>query len=70
MENNLNYEQTLKKIEEIIAKLENGDLGIDEGLRLFEEANGLIKEAGKTLETAKGKLSVIKDGIEKDFKQD
>lgn len=61
MENNKNYEQNLKRIEEIVKKLENDDIGIDEGLKLFEEGNQLIKQAGKTLENAKGKLSVIKD---------
>ncbi len=69
MENNT-YEQNLKKIEDIIKQLENGDIGIDEGIKLFEEANELIKQAGKNLEKVKGKLSIIKDGIEKDIKQD
>ncbi len=35
------FEQSLKKLETIVEKLEKGDLALEESLKLFEEGVGL-----------------------------
>jgi exodeoxyribonuclease VII small subunit len=42
--NNLSYDKSLKRIEEIISILEKGDKGIDELSELVKEASDLVKK--------------------------
>jgi len=52
----LSYEQQMKRLEEIVAKLEDGSLGLDESLRLFEEGTKLAAECNKVLNNAEQKI--------------
>ncbi|MBR5012664.1 MAG: exodeoxyribonuclease VII small subunit [Clostridia bacterium] len=65
----LSFEDASKKLDEIIAKLENGALSLDESVKLFEEANALVSICQKHFMLAKGKLSVIRDGFEDVLKE-
>ena len=65
----LSFEDASKKLDEIIAKLENGALSLDESVKLFEEANVLVSICQKHFMLAKGKLSVIRDGFEDVLKE-
>ena len=56
MAENKTFEQSLKRIEEIVDILENGNLTLDESLALFEEATKLCAECNKKLENAKQKV--------------
>lgn len=42
--NNLSYDKSLKRIEEIVSILEKGDKGIDELSELVKEASDLVKK--------------------------
>lgn len=61
----LSFEDASNKLDKIIAKLENGNLTLDESVKLFEEAEKLCQVCAKQFATAKGKLTVIHDNIEK-----
>lgn len=61
----MNYEQTSKKLEEIIEKLEKGNLPMDEAMALFDEGLKLSKTCFDKLKDAKGKLTTIKEGLDK-----
>ena len=61
----MNYEQASKKLEEIIEKLEKGNLPMDEAMKLFDEGLELSKTCFGKLEEAKGKLTIIKEGLDK-----
>lgn len=37
------YEEAVKQLEAIVARLETGDLSLDESLTLFEQGTGLAK---------------------------
>ena len=72
MENNLNFEETMKELEEVVQKLENGELNLDEAIKEFEKGMELSKTASKYLEDAEKKITILvkdKDGNleEQDF---
>lgn len=47
--NNLSYDKSLKRIEEIVSILEKGDKGIDELSELVKEASELVKKCKNKL---------------------
>ena len=62
------FEESLKQLESIIAKLERGDLPLEESVQLFEEGIKLSDACKKDLETAEGKVQMLlkqKDGSRK-----
>jgi exodeoxyribonuclease VII small subunit len=62
------FENTLKRLEEIVQRLESGDLSLDESLKLFEEGIELSRLCTKKLSEAETKVErLIKSG-EKEFK--
>ncbi len=52
----LTYEQAMLKLEEIVSKLESGELGLDESLKLFEEGTKLAALCNKALNDAEQKI--------------
>jgi len=53
------FEQSLKKLETIVDKLEKGELTLEESLKLFEEGVGLSAACKKELEAAEGKVQML-----------
>ena len=65
MEKELNFEETMKELEEVVQKLENGDLNLDDSIKEFEKGMELSKSASKYLENAEKKITMLvkdKDG--------
>ncbi|MEF3280249.1 MAG: exodeoxyribonuclease VII small subunit [Elusimicrobiota bacterium] len=58
------FEAKLKKLEEIVLKLENDDTPLEESLKLFEEGVNISKELNEKLIEIKGKIEVIKKDAE------
>jgi exodeoxyribonuclease VII small subunit len=54
-----NFEDSLKKLEGIVIKLEQGDLSLEDSLRLFEEGVGLSSACQKELDAAEGKVQML-----------
>ncbi len=61
------FEKSIKELEEIVAKLENGDTTLDESLELFEKGIKLSKECNRMLDNAEKKVSVLIGGEKQDF---
>ena len=65
------FEEQIGELEEIVKKLENGDVSLDESLALFEQGIKLTKGCQKILDTAEKKVKVLMsdgtDMVEKDF---
>jgi exodeoxyribonuclease VII small subunit len=62
------FEDSLKKLETIVAQLEQGDLALEESLKLFEEGVGLSAACKQELEAAEGKVQMLvkqRDGSRK-----
>lgn len=61
----LSYEDAVKKLEDIVSKLESGTLPMQDAVKLFDEGQVLIKQCFTELDTAKGKLTIIKEELGK-----
>ena len=59
-----NFEQSMKELEEIAEKLSDGDISLDESIKLFEDGMKLSKSCQKILENAEKKVNILinKDG--------
>lgn len=55
----LNFTHSLKRLEEIVEKLEDPDLDLEEGLKLLEEGVKLHKICKEKLTEANKKISTI-----------
>lgn len=67
----IKFEDVMQELEAITAKLEKGDLSLDESVSNFEEGMKLAKKCNNILEEAEKKIKVLvqKDGKleEEDF---
>ena len=62
------FEDSLKKLETIVAQLEEGDLALEESLKLFEEGVSLSAACKQELDAAEGKVQILvkqRDGSQK-----
>lgn len=50
------FEANLEVLDEIIAKMERGDLSLEESIQEYEKAMKLLKKSSEQLENAEGKL--------------
>ena len=55
----MEFEKMLKRIEEIVIKLEGGNCGLEEATNLFEEGKNLAVECFKKLDESKGKITML-----------
>ena len=55
----IKFEKALKRLEEIVEKLEEGDLDLDQSLKLFEEGVKLSKVCNKRLSEAQKKIEIL-----------
>ena len=55
----MNYEETIKKLEEIVEKLNGENVGIEESLALYSEGIELAKKGLRDLSKFKGKIELL-----------
>ena len=53
------FEEALKQLEDIVAKLEKGELSLEDSLRLYEQGIGLARLCHAKLEEAEGRIEVL-----------
>ena len=56
---NLSFEETLEKLEEIVSKLENGDVPLDDAIDEFNNAMQLVKICENKLSKAEESIAKI-----------
>lgn len=71
-ENDMKFEEALKRLEEIAVKMEHDSLSLEESIKMFEEGMELALFCSKKLDEAERKISIVlkgKDGqmSEEDF---
>jgi exodeoxyribonuclease VII small subunit len=72
----MEFEKKLKRLEDIVEKMESGDLSLDDSMKLFEEGVKMSRECQLQLTVAEEKvkllLSVDADGkaVTRDFDPD
>ena len=55
----LTFEQSMSRLEEIVGKLEQGECGLDESLKLFEEGAKLAASCNQMLDQAQQKVDLL-----------
>lgn len=53
------FEDAMKRLEEIVRLLENGQVSLDESIKLYEEGISLVNSANSLLTNAKQKLMAV-----------
>ncbi len=69
------FEEQMERIQEIVAKLDSGDVSLDESLRLYEEGITLVRACSNRLDEAEQVVKMLQaqpDGklVLTDFKAD
>ncbi|HEB78247.1 MAG TPA: exodeoxyribonuclease VII small subunit [Methylothermaceae bacterium] len=55
----LGFEEQLKELEQIVARLEQGDVSLEESLKLFEKGVKLARACQTALQEAEQKVQVL-----------
>lgn len=63
-EKKLDFEQSMARLEEIVALLERGEAPLEQALALFEEGTGLMRRCSDLLDKAEQKVALLKVGPE------
>ena len=61
-ERKLSFEESLKRLDEIVSHLEQGDITLQESLSCFEEGTKLLAECNRMLEEAEQKVVLLRKG--------
>ena len=68
-EKKVDFEKAMEELENIVEKLEKGDLNLDESVKKFEDGMKLSKTCTKILNEAEKKINLLietPDGIEEE----
>lgn len=64
------YEEMLIKLEDIVKKMENEQLSLEDTMKNYEEGIKLSNKLYKLLNETEGKIKILADQEEKDFYKD
>ena len=59
--NGVSFEETMKQLEAAIVKLESPDVPLEDAVKLYREAHGLLADCRERLERARHEVSVLND---------
>lgn len=62
----LDFEASMKRLEEIVQHLERGDLPLEESLKLFEEGTKLSEDCASMLDAAEQRVVRLKKGPDRE----
>ena len=71
-QNNMTFEQSMQRLEQIVRAMERGDVALEESLKLFQEGTELVRNCNRLLDDAQlqvKKIMTAPDGspVEEDF---
>ncbi|MFC1670525.1 exodeoxyribonuclease VII small subunit [Spirochaetota bacterium] len=58
----LNFESSLEELEEIVSRLESGELGLEDSIKEFEKGIKYAKFCHEKLEEAERKIEILQKG--------
>lgn len=64
------FEMSMEKLQEVVNKLEKGDLTIDESVNAFKEGIELSRMCTKKLDDVEREITVLINGIDGDVKEE
>ena len=56
---NKTFEESMRRLEEIVRSMEKGDVALDESLKLFQEGTELVRSCGKLLDDAQMQVKMV-----------
>ena len=59
MSDEIKYEDAVKELDEIVSKLENGTVSLDESIKLFEKGTKLAAISSDKLKKAEQKITML-----------
>ncbi|MGN1329698.1 MAG: exodeoxyribonuclease VII small subunit [Eubacterium sp.] len=59
MDKEMTYEKAMSRLEEIVSLLENGEISLDDSMKLFEEGTNLTALCSKKLNEAEQKITLL-----------
>lgn len=70
--NDFNFEEKLRELEQLVTRMEDGNLGLEESLEAFENGVKLVRDCQQALEAAEQKVKVLTsaEGDTEDLKLD
>ncbi len=74
-EQSMNFERSLARLDEIVRRMEKGDVPLEEALSLFEEGTSLVSSCNRLLDAAELKVLQLSKGadgtpVETEFKDE
>ena len=63
MENKLNFEESLARLEEIVKALESGEKSLDDSMKLYEEGVRLVRLCSSELDGVEAKIKILKETV-------
>ena len=64
----ISLEESTQRLEEIVYKMENEKLPLEESLKLYEEAVGIVARCSEELEDAKRRIMILTQGKDGEIK--
>lgn len=58
----MKFEDNLKKLEGLVAKMESGEMNLDEMIKSFEEGRRLVADCQKDLESIRLRIEKVTQG--------
>lgn len=63
-EEKLSFEESVAKLEEIVAAIESGQIGLEESLAKYEQGMALVKRCRGILDSAEKRIEQLSEGKE------
>lgn len=70
MTSQVNFETSVKRLQEIVDALEQGQVDLDDSIKIFEEGLKLVQDCNKKLSAAESKIRKLiktEDGLQLSF---
>ncbi len=61
-EKEMSFEESMKRLDEIVKGLEKGDVTLDDSMKLFEEGTALIRRCTGLLDNAEQQVVQLREG--------
>ena len=58
-EQNMTFEQSMQRLEQIVRAMERGDVALEESLKLFQEGTQLVQTCSKLLDDAQLQIQKV-----------
>lgn len=60
----LTFEESMKRLEQIVRTMERGEISLEESLNLFQEGTRLVQNCGKQLDEAQMQVKKVLAGVD------